>query len=55
MSTKLDDAFLDTIRRIESQPQSKKEQGMNTLAWIFLAERQLDIEELRCPLSSRPG
>ncbi|KAI5782194.1 hypothetical protein FPQ18DRAFT_311305 [Pyronema domesticum] len=28
MPTKLDDAFLDTIRRIESQPPSRKEQGM---------------------------
>jgi hypothetical protein len=55
MPTKLDDAFLDTIRRIESQSLSRKEQGMNTLAWVFLAERQLKIEELRCALSIRPG
>ncbi|CCX04360.1 Similar to hypothetical protein AOR_1_934164 [Aspergillus oryzae RIB40]; acc. no. XP_001819039 [Pyronema omphalodes CBS 100304] len=53
--TKLDDAFLDTIRRIESHPLSIKEQGMNTLSWVFLAERQLKIEELRCALSVKPG
>jgi hypothetical protein len=55
MPTKLDDAFLDTIRRIKSQPQARKEQGMNTLAWFFLAERQMKIDELRCALSMRPG
>lgn len=38
MLTKLDDAFLDIIDRIKSQPSSRKEKGVNTLAWGFLAE-----------------
>jgi hypothetical protein len=35
----LDDAFQVTIRRIESQSEAKKQQGMDTLKWVFLAER----------------
>jgi hypothetical protein len=51
----LNDAFQDTLRRIQSQPEQKGKQALNALKWVFLAERQLTINELCCALSVRVG
>jgi ankyrin repeat protein len=55
MPRELEGTFLEMIRRIESQPEGKKNQGLSTLQWVLLSERQLTIEELRHALSIRPG
>ncbi|CCX34632.1 Similar to ankyrin [Exophiala dermatitidis NIH/UT8656]; acc. no. EHY59712 [Pyronema omphalodes CBS 100304] len=34
----LNDAFQDTLRRIQSQPGQKGKQALNALTWVFLAE-----------------
>ncbi|KAI5815984.1 hypothetical protein BZA77DRAFT_264639 [Pyronema omphalodes] len=55
MPRELEGTFLDMIRRIESQSEGKKNQGLITLQWVLLSERQLTIEELRHAISIRPG
>jgi uncharacterized protein YecT (DUF1311 family) len=55
MPKELNDAFQDTIKRIESQPAAKRTQGLKTLQWVFLAERQLSTDELRQALSIQLG
>jgi hypothetical protein len=55
MPTELGDAFHCTMRRIESQSSSKKQQALSTLKWVFLSQRQLTVDELRFALSIRTG
>ncbi|KAI5816001.1 hypothetical protein BZA77DRAFT_264682, partial [Pyronema omphalodes] len=55
MPKKLDEAFQNMLSRIEKQPASKGRQGMDTLKWIFLAERPLTLDELSHALSIQPG
>jgi hypothetical protein len=55
MPKKLYDAFQTTSYRIENQSEARKQQGLDTLKWVFLAERQLSVNELQCALSIRPG
>jgi hypothetical protein len=55
MPKRLDAAFQTTIDRIQNQSDSRKRQGMDTLRWVFLAERQLTLEELRHALSIMIG
>ena len=43
----LDDAFEETLQRIQDQPQNRKALGMNTLMWICHARRPMIIGELR--------
>lgn len=52
MPTKLNDAFKTTIDRIRGQPDVKSQQGMEILQWIYLAERQLTIDQLRHALAA---
>jgi hypothetical protein len=55
MPKQLYDAFGKTLDRIQNQQDSKAEQGMNVLKWVFLASRQLSVSELRHALSVHPG
>ncbi|KAI5815999.1 hypothetical protein BZA77DRAFT_344514 [Pyronema omphalodes] len=55
MPKKLDEAFQNTLRRIENQPASRGTQGMDTLKWIFLSEEPLTLDELSHALSIKPG
>lgn len=51
----LNNALLATISRIKNQSESKKQLGLDTLKWVFLAERQLTLYELVIALSIKPG
>jgi hypothetical protein len=51
----LHDAFQETLKRIENQPTAKRLQGYETLKWVFLAERQLSVDELCYALAIKPG
>jgi hypothetical protein len=51
----LDGAFAATIKRIQDQKPSTSKYAMDALQWMFLAKRQLSIEELRHALAVEPG
>ena len=51
----LDDAFEETLSRIQRQPEGRKKLGMNTLMWITNAKRPLLVSELSDALAIRPG
>lgn len=51
----LDDAFEETLSRIQRQPEGRKRLGINTLMWITHAKRPLLISELSDALAIRPG
>jgi hypothetical protein len=54
MPRKLHDAFKIILDRIRRQTQTDTSLGMNILQWVFLATRELTMEELRHALSSSP-
>lgn len=47
----LDDAFEETLRRIQAQPENRQTMAMNTLMWISHAKRPLLVGELLDALS----
>ncbi|KNG86035.1 putative ankyrin repeat domain protein [Aspergillus nomiae NRRL 13137] len=47
----LGDAFAGTMMRIEEQPCAQSEQARKILAWVYLAERPVAIDELLCSLA----
>jgi ankyrin repeat protein len=47
----LEGAFKATVDRIKCQAPAASDQGMNILQWVFLATRQLTVEELRHALA----
>jgi hypothetical protein len=49
------EAFQATLNRIESQPESRKKQAWTALIWVYLTERQLEVNELCHALAIRPG
>ncbi|KAL9040677.1 MAG: hypothetical protein Q9214_004389, partial [Letrouitia sp. 1 TL-2023] len=51
----LDDAFEETLCRIQNQPDGRKRLGMNTLMWISHARRPLLVKELSEALAIRTG
>ncbi|KAL9612899.1 MAG: hypothetical protein Q9167_002532 [Letrouitia subvulpina] len=51
----LDDAFEETMRRIQNQPDGRKRLGMNTLMWISHARGPLLVKELSEALAIRTG
>ena len=51
----LNDAFEETLNRIQRQADGRKKLGMNTLMWIYHAKRPLLISELSDALAIRPG
>ena len=51
----LDDAFEETLSRIQRQPEGRKRLGLNTLMWITNAKRPLLLSELSDALAVRPG
>lgn len=51
----LQDAFGETLARIQSQHNGRKRLGMNTLMFIFHAKRSLSVEELSEALAIRSG
>lgn len=51
----LDDAFEETMCRIQNQPDGRKRLGMNTLMWISHARRPLLVKELSEALAVRTG
>ncbi|KAL9637688.1 MAG: hypothetical protein Q9164_002040 [Protoblastenia rupestris] len=50
----LDDAFEDTLQRIQKQPEKRKNLGMKTLMWISHARRPLKAAELSEALAVSP-
>lgn len=54
-STSLDNAYRETIRRVESQPSGDVELAKNIISWITLARRPLTCDELRSALAVEPG
>ena len=55
LSTDLSQAFGDTMRRIEAEPQHRKEVALQSLMWISRAHRQLRMNELRHALATQIG
>lgn len=51
----LEDAFEETMCRIQDQPDGRKRLGMNTLMWISHARRPLIVKELSEALAIRTG
>ena len=51
----LDDAFSNTLRRIQSQSNGQSTLGMATLMWLAYARRPLDVAELSEALAIKPG
>ncbi|KAE8357611.1 ankyrin repeat-containing domain protein [Aspergillus caelatus] len=47
----LGDAFAGTMARIEQQPHAQSEQAKKILAWVYLAERPVSVDELLCSLA----
>ena len=55
MPSGLQEAFTDTIQRINQLPGGRKILGMNTLIWISHTTRPLSVLELSEALAIRPG
>lgn len=51
----LDDAFAETLQRIQKQPDGQDTLGMKTLLWIAHARRPLLVTELSEALAIKPG
>lgn len=53
----LNDAFEETLQRIQKQPDGRKQLGMNTLMWISHARRPLRVMELgeALAINLKPG
>ena len=51
----LEEAFEETLLRIQRQPEGRRKLGMNTLMWISHAKRPLLVSELSDALAVRPG
>ncbi|GMF67476.1 unnamed protein product [Aspergillus oryzae] len=47
----LGDAFAGTMVRIEQQPHAQSEQAKKIIAWVYLAERPVSVDELLCSLA----
>ncbi|GMG48926.1 unnamed protein product [Aspergillus oryzae var. brunneus] len=47
----LGDAFAGTMARIEQQPHAQSEQAKKIIAWVYLAERPVSVDELLCSLA----
>ena len=54
MPTGLDAVFEETLKRVQRQPESRAELGMNSIMWICHAKRLLLVEELCQALSVHP-
>jgi hypothetical protein len=55
LPSNLDEAFSGTITRIEQHPSALSNKESRIVAWIYLAERPLTIDELLCALSIKDG
>ena len=51
----LEDAYEETLTRIQRQPEGRKRLGMNTLMWISHTKRPLLVSELSDALATRSG
>lgn len=51
MPSDLGDAFAGTMVRIEQQPHAQSEQAKKIIAWVYLAERPVSVDELLCSLA----
>ena len=51
----LNDAFEETLQRIQKQPDGRKRIGLNALMWISHARRPLLVKELSEALAIKPG
>lgn len=51
----LDDAFLNTLQRIQAQPDGQDTLGMATLMWLAYARRPLHVNEMSEALAIKPG
>ncbi|KAB8209117.1 hypothetical protein BDV34DRAFT_31716 [Aspergillus parasiticus] len=47
----LGNAFAGTMARIEQQPHAQSEQAKKIIAWVYLAERPVSVDELLCSLA----
>lgn len=55
LSANLGQAFEDTLRRIENEPQNRRLIAMQSLMWISRSYRPLQINELRHALATQAG
>lgn len=55
LSTNLNQVFENSIRRINSEPQNRRQVAIQSLLWTTHARRPLHINELRHALAIRPG
>lgn len=55
MPRDIEDAFGETLQRIQNQPDGQNTLGMNTLMWLAHARRPLLVAELSEALAIRPG
>lgn len=57
MPSGLNDAFEETLQRIQKQPDGRRRLGMNTLMWISHARRPLRVMELgqALAINLKPG
>lgn len=51
----IEDAFGETLQRIQNQPDGQNTLGMNTLMWLAHAKRPLLVAELSEAIAIRPG
>ena len=55
LSVNLGEAFTDTIRRIDNEPENRRQAAKKALMWILHSCRPLQIDELRCALAIEIG
>ena len=55
LSADLGEAFKDTVRRIDGEPQNRRKVAKQSLMWISHACRPLKIHELRYALATQTG
>ncbi|KAH2625825.1 hypothetical protein KXW54_006539, partial [Aspergillus fumigatus] len=55
LPSNISEAFAGTMSRIEQQPKALSEQAAKIIAWVYLAERPLTVDELLCSLAVRDG
>lgn len=55
LSTNLGQAFINTMRRIDNEPKTRREVARKALMWIYHSCRPLLIDELRFALAIQVG
>ena len=55
LSESLNQAFENTVRRIEDEPRNRREVALRSLMWVLRARRPLRVSELRHALAIQVG